>query len=149
MIVAYLLDTNVVSQARRRRPDPGVEAWARTVSDGSLFISALTIGELRLWSESLAARGDRAQADIISEFVEGIREGYGERIIPVDARIAEQWARWSVPDRIPVVDGLLAATAFVNGWTLVTRNVKDVRRPGLSVLNPFREGSSPAPADDR
>ena len=62
---------------------------------------------------------------------------YGDRLVPVTAEVADLWARLNVPDRLPAVDGLLAATALVHGWTLVTRNTSDVVRTGVRLLNPF------------
>ncbi len=66
-----------------------------------------------------------------------VKHAYSDRILPVTAEIAETWGKLNAPDPVPVVDGLLAATALVHGWTLVTRNVKDVDRTGVRVLNPF------------
>ena len=70
-----------------------------------------------------------------------LADGYAERIVPITVRIAEAWGRLNVPDPIPVVDGLLAATALVHDWTLVTRNVSDVASTGVRLLDPFTAGA--------
>ncbi|KQV05749.1 MULTISPECIES: type II toxin-antitoxin system VapC family toxin [unclassified Kitasatospora] len=132
--MGYLLDTNVLSELRRRNPDPAVLSWAAKAAP--LFTSALVIGEIRQGVESLRRR-DAAQADRLAEWLSTVRHSYADRILPVTAEIAETWGRLTVPDPLPVIDGLLAATAQVHGLTFVTRNVKDVARTGVSVLNPF------------
>ena len=134
--MTYLLDTNIVSEIRRKHPDPHVMAWWDTVTSAEVFISALTIGEIRLGIERLR-RGDRAQADLLEEWLHGLRAIYHDHIINVDSRIAEEWGRMNVPGPLPVIDGLLAATARVGGLTLVTRNVADLGRSDVRVLNPF------------
>jgi hypothetical protein len=132
----YLLDTNVVSELRKRDPDPHVLAWYGTVTSAEIFISALTIGEIRLGIERLR-RKDAALADLLAQWLRGLQAGYGDHIIDVDAAAAEEWGRLNVPDPLPVIDGLLAASAKIRGWTLVTRNAADVARSGVALLNPF------------
>lgn len=134
--MTLLLDTNVVSELRKRQPDPNVLAWYATVSAVDLFLSVLTIGEIRLGIERLR-RKDPAQADAIELWLLGLHVGYRDHLISVDSAVAEEWGRMNVPDPLPVVDGLLAASAKVRGWTLVTRNVTDLRSSGVSLLNPF------------
>jgi predicted nucleic acid-binding protein len=133
----YLLDTNVVSELRKPDPNPHVLAWYSTVTSAEIFISALTIGEIRLGIEQLR-RKDAAQADLLEQWLRGLHAGYGDRIIDVDAAAAEEWGRLSVPDPLPVIDGLLAASAKIRGWTLVTRNTADVVRSGVALLDPFQ-----------
>jgi toxin FitB len=134
--MTLLLDTNVVSELRKREPDPNVLAWYATVDSAELFLSVLTIGEIRLGIERLR-RKDRAQADTIERWLHGLRAGYRDHLVDVDAAVAEEWGRMNVPDPLPVIDGLLAASAKIRGWTLVTRNVNDLRTSGISLLNPF------------
>jgi toxin FitB len=134
--VSYLLDTNVVSELRKRLPDSRVEAWYESVAGSQLFLSVLTLGEIRLGAER-ARRKDLAKAAAIEGWLARLETAYADHIVPVDTAIADKWARLSVPDPLPVVDGLLAATAAVRNWTLVTRNTADVNRPGVRVLNPF------------
>lgn len=134
--MTYLLDTNVVSELRKRQPNPHVLSWYQTVRSADLYLSVLTIGEIRLGVERLRRR-DRAQADLIAEWLDGLRVSYDDHIVDIDAGIAEEWGRLNEPDPLPVVDGLLAASARIRGWTLATRNVADLVRTGVQLLNPF------------
>lgn len=134
--MGYLLDTNVVSELRKGSPDSNVEAWYDSVAGSELFLSALTIGEIRMGVER-ARRKDLGKAASLENWLTRLVTAYGDHIVPVDTAIADTWARLSVPDPLPVIDGLLAATAHDRGWTLVTRNARDVRRTGVRVLNPF------------
>lgn len=135
----YLLDTNVVSELRKRAPDPHVVAWYGSVTSAELFLSVLTLGEIRLGIER-RRRTDKAQADLLEQWLRGLQAAYDDHIIGVDADAAQEWGRLSVPDPLPVIDGLLAASARLRGWTLVTRNVADFRRCGVTLLNPFDPG---------
>jgi hypothetical protein len=134
--VTYLLDTNVLSELRKRVPDEGVEAWYTSVASSELFLSVLTIGEVRLGVERLR-RKDPPAAERLERWLDGLVVTYGDRIVVVDSAVAQQWGRISVPDPVPVIDGLLAATVLVRGWTLVTRNTSQVERTGARLLNPF------------
>jgi predicted nucleic acid-binding protein len=134
--VTYLLDTNVISEVRKRRPDAHVAAFFARAKSAELFMSVLTIGEIRTGIERLR-RKDEDHANALDQWLAGLCASYADRIITLDAAIAEEWGRLSVPDPLPVIDGLLAATARVRGWTLVTRNVADLRGCGIRLLNPF------------
>ena len=134
--MGYLLDTNVVSELRKRAPDPHVLAWYEKVQGSQLFLSALTIGEIRMGVER-ARRKDPVKAAALEAWLTRLTDAYGDRVVPVDSAITDAWARLSVPDPLPVIDGLLAATAAVKNWTLVTRNTTDVQRSGVHSLNPF------------
>ncbi|MEV1118585.1 type II toxin-antitoxin system VapC family toxin [Actinosynnema sp. NPDC049800] len=134
--MSFLLDTNVVSEIRKKTPDPGVSAWFAAVPASDLFLSVLVVGEIRQGIDRLARR-DPAQAGVFERWLGQLVDVYGDRIVPVTADVAEAWGRLNVPDPLPVVDGLLAATALVHGWTLVTRNVDDVTSTGARLLNPF------------
>lgn len=134
--MAYLLDTNVVSELRKSEPNPHVLAWYDGVASAGLFLSVLTIGEIRLGIERLR-RKDAPQAEHLERWLHGLHTTYRDRIINVDAAIAEQWGRLNVPDQLPVVDGLLAASASARGLTLATRNTADLERCGVPLLNPF------------
>ena len=134
--MTYLLDTNIVSELRKRDPNPRVVAWYGTVTSAQLFLSVLTLGEIRMGIERLRRR-DNARADLLEQWLHGLGVAYRDHLINVDADIAEEWGRLNVPDQLPIIDGLLAATAKVRGWTLVTRNVADLAHSGVSLLNPF------------
>jgi len=134
--VSYLLDTNVVSEIRRKSPNPGVEQWFASVSASELFLSVLVLGEIRQGIERLAPRNPEL-ATTLQHWLGRLVDGYGDRVVPVTAEVADVWGRLNVPKTLPVVDGLLAATALVRGWSLVTRNVKDVESTGVRVVNPW------------
>jgi toxin FitB len=134
--VSYLLDTNVVSELRRRRPDSGVLTWFSSVRSADLRLSVLVLGEIRQGVEQLERR-DADQAATYEKWLLELVDLFSDRIVPVTAEIADLWGRLDAPERLPAVDGLLAATALVHGWTLVTRNTSDVARTGALLLNPF------------
>jgi toxin FitB len=134
--VAYLLDTNVISEARRRRPDPNVRAWLESVPEPDLYLSVLVVGELRQGVERLRRR-DPEQAAPYETWLSALLQGFADRLVPVTAEVCEEWGRLNVPDPLPVVDGLMAATAKVRGWTLVTRDTAGLARTGVRLLDPF------------
>ncbi len=127
--MSFLLDTNVVSEIRRRAPHPHVLGWFASVPASELFLSVLVVGEIRQGIERLARR-DPAQADVFESWLTQLVAVYEDRIVQVTTEVAQAWGRLNVPDSIPVVDGLLAATALVRGWTLVTRNAADIASTG-------------------
>jgi predicted nucleic acid-binding protein len=134
--VSYLLDTNVISEARKLHGSPQVKAWLSSVSSDDLYLSSLTLGEIRQGVERLRRR-DPTQAAIFERWLATLRRDFATHVLPVDPEVAEEWGRLNVPDPLPAIDSLLAATARVHGLTLVTRNVADVARTGVRVLNPF------------
>lgn len=134
--MSFLLDTDVVSEIRKKAPDRSVTTWFTSVPADKLFLSVLVVGEIRQGIARLARR-DPAQAENFERWLSQLVDGYGDRIVPITVRIAEVWGRLNVPDPVPVVDGLLAATALVHDWTLVTRNVGGVRSTGVRLLDPF------------
>jgi toxin FitB len=141
--MGFLIDTNVLSEVQKgERTDPGVRAWYDSVEARDLYLSVLVIGEVRQGIERLRRR-DPAQAERLMQRLISIKTDFADRLLPVCAAVAECWARNNVPDALPVIDGLLAATAQVHGLTLVTRNVKDVERSGVSLLNPFFDAGVP------
>lgn len=135
--MSYLLDTNVISELRKgERADPNVTAWFADLADEEIFLSVLTIGEIRRGIESVRRR-DPDSAAALDRWLALLSEAHADRILPIDRAIAEEWGRMNVPDPLPVVDGLLAATARVLGLTLVTRNVADVESTSVELLDPF------------
>ena len=136
-----LLDTNVVSELRKRdRMDPRLREWWADNRESQLWLSVLVLGELRRGVELLRRRDDTA-AQALDSWVAGLVDEFADRLLPVDERVADIWGKLGVPDAVPVVDGLLAATALVHDLTLVTRNVADVEGTGVDVLNPFTPAS--------
>lgn len=133
----WLVDTNVLSELRKGdRCHPHVAAWARRAPPEALFTSVLVLGEIRRGVERLRRRDPR-QARVLARWLERVRSAFAGRILDVTDEVAEQWGKAEVPDPLPVVDGLLAATAKVHGLTLATRNVADVAGTGVPVVNPF------------
>jgi toxin FitB len=135
--VRFLVDTNVLSELRKgARANPRVLGWFRSVDDAALYLSVLVLGELRQGVERLRRRDPPAAAKL-DRWLHELIERHADRTLPVDAAVAERWGHLNVPDPIPAVDGLLAATALVHSLTLVTRNIRDVRSTGVRHLDPF------------
>ena len=134
--MSYLLDTNILSEVRKPRGNAGVKAWFSSLRGEDLFLSVLVIGEIRQGIERLKGR-DPQSANVYRTWLEALKRDYADRILPVTTEVAETWGRLNTPDPLPVVDGLLAATARVHGMTLVTRNVGDLERTGVPLFNPF------------
>lgn len=133
----YLIDTNVISELRKeKRAHPNLVAWAARVEPMHLFTSVLVLAEIRLGIE-LKRRGDPVQGELLDAWFLRMRSRLGTRVLGLEEQVGHEWAQINVPDRLPVIDGLLAATAKVHGMTLVTRNIGDVARSGVAVLNPF------------
>ena len=132
----YLLDTNVVSEARKPRGNAGVKRWIASKPREDLHLSVLTLGEVRRGVERLRRR-DPEQAGVYEAWLDTVLRDFADRIVPVNAAGAEEWGRMNVQDPVPAVDGLMAATAKVRNMTFVTRNTSDVERTGVRLLNPF------------
>ena len=135
----YLIDTDVVSDARKRaRANPGVRKFLREAATQGvpLFLSAITIGELRQGVEAVRHRGDAAQATRLSRWLGTVTRDYADAILPFDEEIAQIWGKLRVPGENPL-DKQIAATALVYGLTVVTRNVPHYEPTGVAVLNPF------------
>jgi predicted nucleic acid-binding protein len=134
--VNYLLDTNVLAEVRKPRGSAAVRQWMESVDGSALFISVLVLGEIQQGIDRLARRDPR-QAAVYSRWLSTLRREFADHVLPVTEDVALAWGRLNSGDPIPVVDGLMAATARVAGLTLVTRNVAHVERTGVSCLNPF------------
>jgi toxin FitB len=134
--VTFLLDTNVVSEIRKPQPNPNVQAWLASVPEADLYLSVLVVGEVRQGVERLRRRDPARVAPYEAWLSELVRQ-FADRLVPITAEVCEEWGRLNVPDPRPVVDGLMAATAKVRGWTFVTRNVADLARADVRLLNPF------------
>lgn len=133
----FLLDTNVISELRKGdRANRGVREWFAATPGNRMWTSVLVIGELRRGIESVRRR-DPAQAVLLTAWLDGYRALHGDRVLPVDEAVAACWGPLNVPDPLPTIDGLLAATAMVYGMALVTRNGRDVARTDVAVLDPF------------
>jgi toxin FitB len=137
MSAGFLLDTNVVSELRKgARADAGVRAWFDDHETDELWLSVLVVGELRRGVELLRRRDNRA-GKRLSDWLATVTSEYGDRIIPITTEVCERWALLNVPDPLPVIDGLLAATALERDLVFVTRNIVDVERTGVALVDPF------------
>ena len=146
-MVKYLVDTNVISELRKRhRASPQVRAWFKERTPQELFLSVLTLGELRRGTERIARR-DPASAVALRSWLDSTRTRFRDRIVDVDAEVADRWGRLGIPDPVPDIDGLLGATALVHGMTVVTRNVHHIFPTGAPCLNPFEPAGDPEPTD--
>ncbi len=136
----FLLDTNVISELRKReRADRRVASWVARTPAGEMGTSVIVLAEIRRGIE-LKRRNDPKQAQALDRWFTNMRTRLGERVLPIDEPVAEAWALLSVPDPLPLIDGLLAATAKVHGLTLVTRNIADIAQTGIAVYDPFSKG---------
>ena len=136
--MSFLLDTNMISETRRRNPDTAVLAWLDPIDHKDLYISVLTLGELAIGIARLQ-RKDPSAAAALSHWLQGIEELFADRVIGIDATVAKAWGGLNADRPLPVIDSLLAATAKVHGFTLVTRKVKDVASTGVTVIDPWAD----------
>lgn len=134
----FLVDTNVISEVRKGdRCDSHVASWYASIQDSELFLSVLVLGEIRRGVE-LARRSDRRKADTLANWLARVEDAFGARVLPIDGTVADEWGRMSALRPVPVIDGLLAATAKVHGLTLATRDDEGVRGLGAHIVNPFK-----------
>ena len=135
--MSYLIDTNVLSELRRREPDAHVVRWMSERPATTLYLSVLTLGELRKGIDLLPS-GVRKQR-LLDWLEVDLPAFFAGRILPIDAPVADRWGRLMAQAArpVPAIDSLLAATALTHGLTLVTRNLKDFKHADLAVLDPW------------
>jgi predicted nucleic acid-binding protein len=139
--VSFLVDTNVLSELARPKPDAAVLAWIRQ-NEPNLYVSTITIGELRKGIESLPAGARKTN---LRKWLTGLCDRMEGRLLSFNLSTAHLWgqlvARWAKSGQIvPALDSQLAATAHRHGLTMVTRNVADFQNAGVKLLNPFNHG---------
>ena len=135
--MSYLLDTNVLSETRKRQPDARVTDWTTETLPERMHVSVLTLGEIEQGIARIRGRGDQQQAAGLERWLREVEQGFADRILPVTLSVASAWGRQQYARPLPVIDALIAATARAHELTVVTRNVKDFERSGVQVLNPF------------
>jgi predicted nucleic acid-binding protein len=135
--LSYLIDTNVLSELRRKAPDPGVVDWFSQRPPATLHLSVLTLGEIRKGIENIS---DEARRQSLIDWLEtDLPTFFTGRILPVDGAVADRWGRMcaTAGRPLPAIDSLLAATALKHGLVLVTRNVKDFGGLPVHIFNPW------------
>lgn len=138
--MSFLIDTNVVSEPTRRQPEPRVLDWFAAQPSEALFISALTLGELR--RGILLLDEGRKRRALLRWLEQEVEPGFGGRVVTVDAKVMRVWAELQARAvhsgrALPVMDGLFAASALAHDLTLVTRNTADFVATGVKLLNPW------------
>ena len=136
-MTGYLLDTNVISETRKSRPDAGVIAFLSAADAEGLFLSVLTLGELSK-GVALKKRTDPVAAIDLGMWVEGIATHFADRVLPTDSATAMRWGELAAGGNPPVIDMLIAATALSRDLTLVTRNTRDFESSGVLLLDPWQ-----------
>ena len=137
--MGYLVDTNVLSELRKKnRCDENVRNWFANTESTTIYISVLTLGEVRKGIEKIQKR-DKVAATSLENWLQEIEENAKGRILPVTDAIANRWGIINAGDPLPVIDSLLAATAIEHDLILVTCNIADVERSGARLLNPFEK----------
>lgn len=135
----YLLDTGILLDLHKETAErtSSVSSWFETVDDTFLFTSVLVIGEIQRGIE-ITRKQDAQHAEALDRWLQGLTLHFADRILPVTADIAAQWGRFCANQKMPDIDGLLAATALLKDLTLITRNPDDFAWSGISVINPFK-----------
>jgi predicted nucleic acid-binding protein len=135
--LSYLLDTNVLSELRRKAPDPGVVSWFSQRSSATLYLSVLTLGEIR---KGIEGAGDEVRRQVLLDWLEtDLPAFFMGRVLSVDGAVSDRWGRLvaAAGRPLPAIDSLLAATALEHDLVLVTRNAKDFSGLPVQLFNPW------------
>ena len=137
--MSFLIDTCALSELTKRNPSPLVAEWIGATPAELLYISALTLGEIRNGVERLP--GGRRRSRIALWLENELPAWFEDRVLPIDGSVAEEWGQLTarLKNRLPAIDGLIAATAIYHRLTVVTRNESDFAPAGITILNPWRE----------
>jgi len=135
--MSYLIDTNVISELAKTQPNKQVVSWFGSISNHELYLSVITLGEIR---KGIAKISDDKKREKIRMWLDHeLLQWFGERILPIDQHVANKWGvlQASVSRTLSAIDSLIAATAMHSDLILVTRNIKDFDIPGIEIINPF------------
>jgi predicted nucleic acid-binding protein len=135
--MSYLLDTNIISELRRKKPNKGVLNWFEKKPASTLFLSVLTLGELRKGIESLTDKTKRVA--LIDWLESDLKTFFSGRVLPIDEKVTDKWGKLlaNAGRPLPAIDSLIGSTAAIHEMTLVTRNTKDFIHLGIDVVNPW------------
>lgn len=133
----FLLDTVIISEVRKKKPDAGVLRWISKCSDEQLYLSVVTLGEIERGIEK-QRKADPGFADDLTAWLESLERLYADRILPITPAIARRWGRLSAQLGHDGADLLLAATALAHNLTVVTRNTTHFKPTGVSLVDPFK-----------
>ena len=137
--MSFLIDTCVLSELVKPRPAQEVSEWVDAAPPDTLFVSVLTFGEIRKGVEKLP--DGRRRATIVAWLETDLPKWFEDRVLPIDAGVADEWGRLVArPGNIPAIDSLIAATALRHRLAVVTRNEADFAATGVDLLNPWKEG---------
>ena len=138
--MSYLIDTNVLSEARRKKPDAQVLRWLAARPVTKLYVSVLTLGEIRKGVEQLTPLNAEKKAELQDWLEVEVPQYFQKRLLSVDARVADVWGKMvaKAARPLPAIDSLLAATAIAHQLVLVTRNVKDFVGLGVDMIDPWQ-----------
>lgn len=135
----YLLDTNVLSELRKgKHCHPAVIAWAKRTASSRHYISVLSLGEIRKGIQILRRRSPR-QCPAFEKWLTQLQTDYAKDILPITDSVVDRWGRLMAEQTLPVIDGLIAATALTHHLTVATRNLADFKSSGAALVNPFEE----------
>jgi hypothetical protein len=142
----YLIDTNVISEARKgAQANPGVLAFFKQAhaQKHTLYLAAITVGELRRGVDLIAHRGDQPQARRLAAWLDKLLADFAQQVLPFDTDAALVWGHLRAPHAENAIDKQIAAIALTNDLTVVTRNVDDFKGTGVTLLNPFTPNAHP------
>jgi toxin FitB len=139
-VSGFLLDTNVISELVKARPEPRVTKWIEATDEALLYLSVLTLGEIRKGIAALPHSARRASLEAWLDHDLALR--FSDRILPIDQQVADRWGRMagsaaSRKSPLPVIDGLFAATAEQHDLIFVTRNTRDIAATGIRAFDPW------------
>ena len=139
--MSYLLDTNVLSEAKQKQPEPKVLSWLAQQSPTDCYLSVISLGEIQ---EGITALGNTKKARVLAAWLASLKQSFHGRILPLDEAVLSTWGELHGQARrkgqpLPVIDSLLAATALTHNLTLVTRNTADFINTGVHLHNPWRD----------